>query len=60
VDEGVDVLYDVGVGEFLHDVHFPQTFLALALVGHVEDLNVQRGTLIFLSAKGRPCSFYAR
>lgn len=55
VDEGVDILYDVGVIQFFHDIDLPEAFFPLSLVGHVEDLSLRTGTLIFLSAKGSPC-----
>lgn len=55
VDEGIDVLDDVRVVEFFHDVDLPEALFSLALVGHIEDLCEPSSTLIFLSAKGIPC-----
>ena len=60
VDEGIDVLDDMGMVQFFHDVDLSEAFLTLPLVGHVENLDGWVRTLIFLSAKGMPCSFSAR
>lgn len=55
VDEGVDVLDNVRVIEFFHDVDLAEALFSLALISHVEDLFEVSFTLIFLSAKGIPC-----
>ena len=60
VDERVDVLDDMGVVQFFHDVDLSEAFLTLTLVSHIKNLGGGRCTLIFLSAKGMPCSFSAR
>ena len=60
VDEGIDVLDDMGVVQLFHDIDLSEAFLTLPLVSHVENLGGEGRTLIFLSAKGMPCSFSAR
>lgn len=57
MNERVNVLNYVRVVKFFHDVYFSQTLFALPLVGHVKYLVERRFTLIFLRAKGTPCSF---
>ena len=59
VDEGIDVLDDMGMVQFFHDVDLSEALLALPLVGHIENLGGLGCTFIFLSAKGMPCSFSA-
>ena len=55
VYERVDILYDMWMIKFFHDVDFSKAFFSLSLIGHIKDLDSMRFTLIFLSAKGIPC-----
>ena len=57
VDEGINILDDMGMVQFLHYIDFSQTFLTLSLISHVKNLGCTFDTLIFLRAKGIPCSF---
>ena len=55
MDKGVDVLDNVGMVESLHQIDLLETFFALFLICHVENLSQHKCTLIFLSAKDTPC-----
>jgi hypothetical protein len=55
MDEGINVLNDVGVVEGFHQVYLLETLLALLLVGHVKNLIRRKCTLIFFRAKVTPC-----
>jgi hypothetical protein len=55
MDEGINVLNDVGMVEGFHQVDLLEAFFALFLVGHVKNLIRRRGTLIFLRAKVTAC-----
>ena len=59
VNERVNILNDEGMVQLFHDVHLPQALFPLPLVRHIENLGVEITTLIFLRAKGTPCSFSA-
>ena len=55
MDERVNILDDVRMVQFLHDVYLFQTLIALLLVCHIENLYERSCTLIFFNAKGSPC-----
>ena len=57
VCEAIDVLDDVGVLQGLHQLHLFEALVALLRVHHVEYLCHEEGTLISLTATGRPWEF---
>ena len=60
LNEGINVFDDIGVVKGLHEFDFLEAFFPQFLVGHIENLGDERGTLIFLMAKGTLFWFSAR